>query len=177
MRVPVAVVAVGLLAAGCGGSDPAGPAPSGPSEAAATITVTSSAFADGGRIPERFSCRGAGDAPDLTWTGVPAAAASVALVVDDPDAGSSGFLHWVLYDLPPRDGTLAGDRPPAGAREADNSGGRAGWTPPCPPSGTHHYVFTIHALSGSPTGGSARQLVADIDRRTVALGRLTGLFG
>jgi Raf kinase inhibitor-like YbhB/YbcL family protein len=179
MRARIAVVAGALLAAGCGGgTDTATPGLSpAPSSVPATITVTSTAFADGQRIPERFSCRGAGDAPDLAWKGVPAGAASVALVVNDPDAGSGGFLHWILYGLPAGDGSLPGDQPPAGATEGDNGRGQPGWTPPCPPSGTHHYIFTVYALNGTPTGGSADDLVADIGRRAVARGQLTGLFG
>jgi Raf kinase inhibitor-like YbhB/YbcL family protein len=177
MRARIAAVAVVLLAAGCGGPDTAVPglSPSGPSDSGATVLVTSSAFADGQRIPERFTCRGAGDAPDVSWKGVPAEAKSVALVVDDPDAGSGGFLHWVIYDLPPGDGALAGDRPPAGAKEADNGRGQPGWTPPCPPSGTHHYIFTVYALPGPPSGDSSRDLIADMDGHFLARGQLVGL--
>ncbi len=178
MRVLIAVVAGALLAAGCGGGDSAAPAKSGaaPSrDSGVTVLLTSSAFADGQQIPERFTCRGAGEAPDLTWKDIPAQAMSMALVVDDPDAGSGGFLHWVLYDLPAGDGSLAGDKPPAGAHEAENSGGRTGWTPPCPPSGTHHYIFTIYALAGTPTGDSARDIVADLDRHFLAKSQLVGL--
>src|SRR4029077_7963605 len=71
-------------------------APSG----AATITVRSPAFAAGAMIPVRFSCRGSNTPIPLTWTGVPASAASVALIMDDPDAPSGTFTHWVVFNLP-----------------------------------------------------------------------------
>ena len=92
----------------------------------------------------------------------------------DPDAPGGTFVHWVLYGLPPRDGQLAGDQPPAGTSEADNSGGDPGWTPPCPPSGTHHYHFTVYALSGRPSGSSTQDLLDSIGALTRARGEITG---
>ncbi len=159
------------LVAGCGGS---GGGTAAPSAGPATIRVTSSAFAAGAPIPREFTCTGAGSAPELAWRGVPAAATSVALVVTDPDADGT-FVHWVLYGLPPRDGQLAGDHPPAGATEGDNSAGRKGWTPPCPPSGTHHYHFGVYALSGRPSGRSTRDVLDSIAAMTTARGELVGL--
>jgi Raf kinase inhibitor-like YbhB/YbcL family protein len=161
-----------VLVAGCGGGGGGGTA--APSAGAATIRVTSSAFTADQPIPREFTCKGVGTAPDLAWRGVPAGAASVALVVTDPDANGT-FVHWVLYGLPPRDGQLAGDRPPAGATEADNSAGRKGWTPPCPPSGTHHYHFTVYALRARPSGGSTQQVLDSIGGTAIARGELVGL--
>lgn len=174
MRKAVLVAAGTLLVAGCGGGGDRADAPA-PSGAPQTITVTSSAFTDGRPIPREFTCTGGGAAPELAWRGVPAGAASVALVVTDPDAPGGTFVHWVLYGLPPRDGQLAGDRPPAGASEADNSGGDKGWTPPCPPSGTHHYHFTVYALSGRPSGSSTQDVLDSIGGMTLARGELTGV--
>ncbi|HEV7655171.1 MAG TPA: YbhB/YbcL family Raf kinase inhibitor-like protein [Mycobacteriales bacterium] len=176
MRTGWWVLAGALLVAGCGsgggtGSDTPAPVDAAPK----TITVTSSVFADNQPIPRDYTCKGGGAAPALSWTGVPADAASIALVVFDPDAGSDGFTHWVLYDLPPKDGSLAGDQPPAGATEGDNSAGRPGWTPPCPPSGTHHYLFTVYALPAHPSGQSTADVVARINATAIARGVLTGL--
>jgi Raf kinase inhibitor-like YbhB/YbcL family protein len=167
-------VAAAVLAAGCGGGGDRAAAPA-PSGAAETITVTSSAFGDNQPIPRQFTCKGGGAAPELAWRGVPAGAESVALVVTDPDAPGGTFVHWVLYGLPPRDGQLTGARPPAGASVADNSGGQPGWTPPCPPSGTHHYHFTVYALRGRPSGSSTQDVLASIGGMTLARGELTGL--
>ena len=142
---------------------------------AKSITVTSRAFADGRQIPREHTCKGAGSPPDLAWRGVPDGAASLALVVSDPDAPRGTFVHWVLYDLPPRDGGLASGDSAPGAREAENSGGKPGWYPPCPPSGTHRYVFAVYALSGPASGRSTQDILDDIGRRAVASGTLTGL--
>jgi Raf kinase inhibitor-like YbhB/YbcL family protein len=143
--------------------------------AADTIVVTTPAFDDGQSIPRQYTCHGSAGTPELTWRGVPAGTTSLALVVSDPDAPGGTFIHWLLYDLPPRDGRLAAGRPPAGAREANNSGGKKGWYPPCPPSGTHHYLFTVYALSDEVRGRSTQDILDDIGRRTLARGTLTGL--
>ncbi len=174
MRRGVLLVAGALLVAGCGGGGERAAAPA-PSGAAETITVTSSAFGNGQQIPRQFTCKGGGAAPALAWRGVPSGAKSVALVVTDPDASGGTFVHWVLYGLPPRDGQLTGAQPPAGASEADNSGGTKGWTPPCPPSGTHHYHFTVYALSGQPSGSSTQDVLDSIGGMTLARGELTGV--
>jgi Raf kinase inhibitor-like YbhB/YbcL family protein len=163
-----------LAAAGCGGDDDA--AAGAPSGGAQTITVNSPAFGNGDDIPVANTCRGDGAAPEIGWRGVPKGAESVALVVTDPDAPGGTFVHWVLYDLPPRDRQLgAGQEPPAGTHEAANSGGGTGWTPPCPPSGTHHYQFTVYALNAEPSGDSTDALLADIGRKAIARGQLVGL--
>jgi Raf kinase inhibitor-like YbhB/YbcL family protein len=162
-----------MLLAGCGGGDamqvPTGTATTG------AITVQSSAFVEGATIPEAFTCRGAGGAPPLTWSGVPDGAASLALVVSDPDAPGGTWVHWVVYDLPPSDGGLPTAQVPSGAHEADNSGGSSGWAPPCPPSGTHHYLFTVHALDQPVSGASTQDLLDEIGRHAVTSGTLTGL--
>ncbi|GAA5193972.1 YbhB/YbcL family Raf kinase inhibitor-like protein [Rugosimonospora acidiphila] len=139
--------------------------------------VTSSAFAAGARIPDEYTCRAAGIVPPLSWTGDPRSAAALAVVVHDPDAPNGDYVHWVVYDLPAGTTSLAASALPAGAKQARNSGGTTGWTPPCPPSGIHHYHFVVYALS-SPTGlaagaatNAARKAIAD---RAVASGELVG---
>jgi Raf kinase inhibitor-like YbhB/YbcL family protein len=161
-----------LLLAACGGDEPATtPA----SSAVPVIAVTSPDFVEGAAIPTRYTCSGDGGSPEVRWRGVPDGAASVALVVSDPDAPNGTFIHWVLYDLPPADGGVDAGGPPSGAKEGDNSGGGAGWTAPCPPSGTHHYVFTVYALRDKAQGGSTQELLDDIAGKTLARGDLTGL--
>jgi Raf kinase inhibitor-like YbhB/YbcL family protein len=182
-RRTCAVLAAVLLA-GCGGSASAPGAASSPASgggsagAAGNLHVSSSAFTAGATIPSRFTCHGAGEPPPLAWTGVDSAPA-LALVVDDPDAPGGTFVHWVVFDLPggttglPQGGAL-----PADARQASNSGGGVGWAPPCPPSGTHHYQFTVYALSaptGLVDGADPSVAIAAIDRLATGRGQLVGL--
>ena len=93
-----------------------------------------------------------------------------------PGAPGGTFVHWLLYDLPPADGGLpANAATPPGARQADKSGGKPGWDAPCPPSGTHHYVFTVYALNRAVTGRSTQDILDDLGRAALAQGTLTGL--
>lgn len=117
------------------------------------MEVSSSAFAPSGEIPKRHTCEGEDRAPPLQWTGVPNRAASMVLIVDDPDAPDPAapqrtWVHWVLYDMPPAaSGLPEGGRPlPAGTREGLNDWNRHGYAGPCPPVGRHRYFFKLYAL-------------------------------
>jgi Raf kinase inhibitor-like YbhB/YbcL family protein len=120
------------------------------------LTITSPAFSDGGEIPRVHTCDAEDTAPELRWSGVPAGAKSLALILDDPDAPDPGapkmtYVHWVLYDIPPTaTGTPAGagsaEARALGAREGTNDWKRRGYGGPCPPIGRHRYFFKLHAL-------------------------------
>ena len=146
-----------------------------PAAVGGPFRLTSSAFADGGHIPREFSCDGANISPPLAWTGVPAGTAALVLVVDDPDA--RGFAHWIVLDLAGRDGDLPKGVPPSTAspQQGRNDFGDAGWGGPCPPSGTHHYRFTLTALGAPlglrdhPAGGDVRNALG----RATVLGKVT----
>ena len=147
--------------------------------ALSSITVTSRAFQEGGKIPRKHTCDGDDVSPPLAWTGIPPNTGALALVVDDPDAPRGTFTHWVLLDLEPVTATLTEAEVPAGAKQAKNSAGRASYFGPCPPSGTHHDRFTVYALSeatGLPDGADLDEALSAIEARTLARGRLTGLY-
>ena len=122
-----------------------------------SMTVTSAAFTHQGEMPVRYSCevKGREVSPPLSWSGVPGAAKSLALIVDDPDAPDPKapqrtWVHWVLYDLPVTatglpEGVAPGDLPP-GTREGKNDWNRTGYGAPCPPIGRHRYYFKLYAL-------------------------------
>jgi Raf kinase inhibitor-like YbhB/YbcL family protein len=178
VRRHVLLVLMLFLPVGCDGTQ-SQPGQEPTVTAPETIIVTSSAFRDGQRIPARFSCDGNNVSPPLAWQGVPSEAKAVALVVDDPDAPRGTFVHWVLLDLTPRTSSLAENATPAGATQAKNSAGKAAYFGPCPPSGTHHYRFTVHALSsltGLPTGAELDRALKAIESSTIARGRLIGTY-
>ena len=139
--------------------------PAAATEDGMSLQLTSTAFAPMGEIPPRYTCEGVDLSPPLAWTGVPAGAQSLALIVDDPDAPDPAapqrvWVHWVLYNLPP---TLKGlaeggsTALPAAVGEGRNDWGRTGWGGPCPPIGRHRYFFKLYALDqmlvlrGTPT--------------------------
>lgn len=138
-----------------------------------TIAVTSSAFEEGGMIPPRYTCDGEDISPPLSWSGSPDAARAFALVVDDPDA--RGFVHWAVADLEATELTEGATEGVAGR----NSFGREGYGGPCPPSGSHRYVFTVFALSeplALAPGFSAEELRAAMDGKVLASGSLTASY-
>jgi Raf kinase inhibitor-like YbhB/YbcL family protein len=179
--VLVAGFAMAGLLAGCGFVNAGKNVDEVPAvEAPSALTVTSSAFADGAPIPREFTCKGANTSPPLAWSGVPAGARSVALVVDDPDAPSATFTHWVVYNIDPAQSAIAAGEVPPGASQAMNSGGDVGYTGPCPPSGTHHYRFTVYVLRSPltlPAGGDPDRVLVAIRGKTTARGTLIGTFG
>lgn len=173
----LAGVALALVSlAACAGAETG----ASPTEVIATFTLTSAAFAEGGAIPRQHACDGQDTSPPLSWSDAPASAASLALVMDDPDAG--GFVHWVAFNISPSaSGSLpAGfsaspDAPPQGR----NGFGRPGYGGPCPPSGSHRYVFRLLALDAMlPLAGnpSAAQVLAAADGHVLGEARLSGVF-
>jgi Raf kinase inhibitor-like YbhB/YbcL family protein len=131
----------------------------------AAFTLTSPSFAEGGAIPTKHSCDGQSISPALNWQGAPVGTAAFALVVEDPDA--NGFVHWVAYNIVGTGGNLPEGVSPSGPPPQGRNGtGRTGYAGPCPPSGTHHYRFTLYALSqpvalaGAPSANELRAAVA-----------------
>jgi Raf kinase inhibitor-like YbhB/YbcL family protein len=130
----------------------------------AGFALTSSSFAEGGAIPVKFSCDGQSISPAIAWEGAPTGTAAFALIVEDPDA--NGFVHWVAYNIVGSGGNLPEAVSPAGPPPQGRNGtGQTGWAGPCPPSGTHHYRFTLYALSqplaltGAPTAVQVREAI------------------
>lgn len=117
------------------------------------LAITSPVFRHGGEIPARFTCQGTDVSPPLVFSGVPADAKSLVLIVDDPDAPDPKapkmtYVHWVVYDLPPdAKGFAEGVKSlPAGTRDGVNDWKRTGYGGPCPPIGRHRYFFKLYAL-------------------------------
>jgi Raf kinase inhibitor-like YbhB/YbcL family protein len=143
----------------------------------------STAFADGGAIPTRFTCDGENESPPLAWNGAPPETQAYALVVHDPDAPSGDFAHWVVYEIPPGvDRFDEGAAPIQTALEGSNDFGRVGYGGPRPPAGhgPHHYVFDLYALDTLHVGlgeGATRQEVENaILNHIIAKTQLTGTY-
>jgi Raf kinase inhibitor-like YbhB/YbcL family protein len=118
------------------------------------LQLTSSAYHDGGTIPARFTCTGAGASPPLAWSNAPEGTKSFALIISDPDAPDpkapkTTWIHWILYDIPPDVHSLADNatrHPPKGSRNGENGWHKTGYGAFCPPIGRHRYVHTLYAL-------------------------------
>ena|SRR5947209_1601384 len=145
----------------------------------AKITVTSSAFAAGGNIPEQYTCKGANVSPPLLFRGIPQNAKSLVLIVEDPDAPSGLFTHWLIWNIDPHTTTLAEKSVPSGAAQGTNDFGKTGYGGPCPPSGTHRYFFRIFALDKTlelKSGAKRQDLDKAIAGHIVGRGELMGRF-
>lgn len=110
------------------------------------MEIASKAFKDGREIPNKYTCKGKDINPPLTIKNLPKKAKSLALIVDDPDAPGVTFVHWLVWNLSPKNPKLPEGFIPAGAVEGKNGSGSVGYMGPCPPSGTHRYFFRAYAL-------------------------------
>jgi Raf kinase inhibitor-like YbhB/YbcL family protein len=144
----------------------------------ANMKITSSAFQEGGNIPSKFTCDGSDTSPPLQIAEVPAGAKSLALVVDDPDAPSGLFTHWMVWNISPKSSTIAEGGALKGVH-GTNDFGKSSYGGPCPPSGTHRYYFKIFALDREldlPAGAERSQLDAAIKGHVIAQGELVGHY-
>ncbi len=122
------------------------------------LQLTSTAFAPGSRVPARYTCEGDDVSPPLTWNGIPAAAKSLVLLCDDPDAPAGTWHHWAVFDIPADQKDLAENLAKAAhvgpIRQAINDFRRPGYGGPCPPPGhgMHHYHFRLMALNLATLG-------------------------
>lgn len=154
------------------------------------LTVQSSAFRQGEQVPVKYSGDGEDKSPPLSWSGVPAEAKELALIMDDPDAPTpQPWVHWVLYKIPPGTTSLpegigtATERLASlgGALQGKNSWNKYGYGGPLPPKGhgRHRYYFKLYALDRDlslPPGTTKERLLAAMQGHILAQGELMGTF-
>jgi len=145
-----------------------------------TMELTSSAFENGGRIPDQFTCEGEDVSPPLEWSGVPETRTeSLALIVDDPDAPGKTWVHWVLYNLPPDTPRLEKGSP-GGAEVGRNDFKDASYGGPCPPSGDPHtYHFKLYALDTTldlEAGATKKDVELAMQDHILDMAELTGTY-
>ncbi len=150
------------------------------------FTLTSPAFSEGARIPDRYTCTAEDLSPPLTWSGAPSGTQSFALVVEDPDAPGGTFIHWVVYNLPAvemqlPEGVPQTEQLEGGARQGLNDFGSLGYRGPCPPRGKpHRYFFVLQALD-TTLAPQAQMTQAQLEREmrghVLAEARLMGTYG
>jgi Raf kinase inhibitor-like YbhB/YbcL family protein len=149
-----------------------------------TLTLTSPAFADGAKIPRKFSCDGDHVSPALQWSQPPAGVKSFALIMDDPDAPSGLFVHWVVFNILPTTTSLpeAVSRTrqvPGVGEQGMNSARQTGYLGPCPPGGTHRYFFKLFALDTTLAPAkdpTAADLMKAMQGHTLGEAQLMGRF-
>ena len=116
------------------------------------------AFSNGSAIPKRYSCEGEDVSPQVRWSGEPKNTRSFVLIVDDPDAPSGTWVHWLQYDIPATVHELPEAIPPSRIGLCGtNSFGQPRYGGPCPPKGhgPHRYYFRLYALDTKDLGLNA----------------------
>jgi Raf kinase inhibitor-like YbhB/YbcL family protein len=182
---PLVLALLALLASASCSEENSGP-PESDDGTGVRMILTSTAFDDGSRIPVLYTCEGGDSSPALQWTGVPDSARSLALVVDDPDAPTETWVHWVLYNVPPTlnsmpEGIPTTDTLANGSRHGTNSFRRLGYGGPCPPRGhgAHRYVFRLYALDmllDLAPGAKKEAVLEAMEEHVLATAQLMGTY-
>ncbi len=147
------------------------------------MKIQSSAFKEWEKIPSKFTCDGENVSPQLSWSDFPSNTKTFSLIVDDPDAPSGTFVHWVVYNIPSDvtslpEGTTSQNLP-AGAKQGTNHFGDNDYGGPCPPSGTHRYYFKLYALDSEvqlKSGAGKKDLLKAMEGHILAESQLMGKY-
>ena len=152
-----------------------------------TLSITSPAFEQNGRIPGKYTCDGNRTiSPPLAFSGVPERAKSLALIMDDPDVPkmlhSDGvFDHWILFNIPPATREIA-EGASVGIAGANGSGASA-YTGPCPPPqyepSEHRYVFVLYALDSELSlkeGATKKEVLQVMEGHVIQQAQLIGKY-
>ena len=144
-----------------------------------SMKIRSSAFADGAHIPARFSRFGDDRSPPLEFSEIPSDSRSLALIVDDPDAPTGTFTHWLVFNLSPSTPGLKENGRVDGMREGSNDWDETSYGGPRPPRGVHRYYFRLYALDTQldlPAGASRADVEHAMSGHVLAEAQTMGRF-
>ena len=142
------------------------------------MKLTSVNFAQNGTIPSEFTCDSTNVNPELNIHDVPKNVKSLALIMDDPDAVVGTFVHWVVWNIPAETKKIQKNSEPSGVNGKGGSG-KLSYIGPCPPSGTHRYVFKLYALDTMiqlPEGSGKADLEKAMHDHIIEKTELMGLY-
>ena len=141
-----------------------------------SMKLTSTAFSENAPIPAKYTCQGDDVNPPLEISGIPPAAKTLALIVDDPDAPMKTWVHWVVFNIAPTGEIKEASVP---GLQGSNDFHKNAWGGPCPPSGTHRYYFKLYALDSTldlKEGATKEQLEGAMKGRTLTQAQLMGVY-
>ena len=134
-------------------------------------------FTNKSSIPSEFTCDGRNVSPQLSWVNAPKETKSFALAVTDPDAPGGMWIHWLVYDISETVNKIECGSLPAAAKEVENDFGRKSYGGPCPPSGTHRYIFTLYALVTEHLEGlNKHNFFEKVKDHTIEKSEMLGLY-
>lgn len=143
------------------------------------MKIQSPAFGENKEIPEKYTCDGQDISPPLSFEDIPSDAASLALIVSDPDAPAKTFYHWVLFNIDVSTDHIDEDSIPVTAMEGTNDFGNTEYGGPCPSSGAHRYNFTLYALDGVldlEGEMSAQEVLDEMEGHIIETAELVGAY-
>ena len=195
MRRALVSVVLCLIAAACGTSGASGSVVSSPADRTpaavgvggetAKFALLSTAFDHDGHIPEHYTCDGKDFSPQLRWGAPPDGTASLALIMDDPDAPRGTFVHWLIWNIaantrPCEEAMPVAATLPDGSRQGENGARVVGYRGPCPPgTSEHRYFFKLYALDTMltlPSGANKQQLLDAMQGHILGQGELVGRY-
>ena len=139
--------------------------------------IISPAYLDGAQYPDKYTCDGQDISPQLVFSGIPGDAKTLVLILEDPDAPAGAYTHWIMWNIPPN-ARIDENSVPQGAVQGVNTAGTNRYESPCPPYGTHRYVFKAYALD-TVLSLSQKSMRADLEKamegHILASASLTGL--
>jgi Raf kinase inhibitor-like YbhB/YbcL family protein len=144
--------------------------------ASSTLVIKSPAFEDNEFISSKYTCDGVNVNPEISIGEIPKNTKSLAIIVDDPDAPSGSFCHWLMWNIAPKNSIKENSAPGIQGR---NSFGENKYDGPCPPSGKHHYHFKVYALNTKLNllvSTDKNELEKAMKDHIIARGELVGLY-
>jgi len=143
------------------------------------MKIASWVFDNNTKIPSKYSCDGEDVSPPLEFVDIPNSAKSLALIVDDPDAPSKIWVHWVVYNINPQASEVKENSVPEDGIEGITDFGKPGYGGPCPPSGTHRYFFKLYALDTTldlPQNATKQMVEEKMQDHIIDSAELIGLY-
>ncbi len=140
------------------------------------LNISSTVFKEGEMIPAKYTCEGENINPPLDISGIPGEAKCLAIIMDDPDAPSGNWVHWLVWNIPVTHHIKEENVP---GKEGINDFQMHRYGGPCPPSGTHRYSFKLYALDALlelPGNTKKGQLEKAMSEHIIGFGTLTGLY-
>lgn len=144
------------------------------------MKISSTKFNNNEGIPSKYTCDGDNVNPPIQVSGVPDNSKSLVLIIDDPDAPSRTWVHWILWNIDPTITEIKEDSIPKGSIEGVTSFGSNSYGGPCPPSGDHRYFFKLYALSkvlDIAISSDKKALEEAIKEYIIATSEFIGLYG
>ena len=143
------------------------------------MIITSSVFKHNSKIPSKYTCDDKNINPPLEFSDIPKETKSLVLIVDDPDAPSKTWVHWIAYNIDPSTTKIEENSVPREALQGTTDFGKPGYGGPCPPSGTHRYFFKLYALDtilDAPNGLTKQQVLEKVKDYVIEEAELVGLY-